>query len=55
MLVSLEDTNIYELGSSRFQNRFFIVTGPGSRRLLSTPEVIGFPCYTALLKETAAA
>ena len=55
MLVSLEDTNIYKLGSPRFQNRFFIVTGPGSRRLLSTPEVIGFPCYTALLKETAAA
>ena len=55
MLVSLEDTNIYKLDSSRFQNRFFIVTGPGSRRLLSTPEVIGFPCYTALLKETAAA
>ena len=50
-----EKTNIYELEASRFKNRYFVVTGPGSRHLLSSPEVIGFPCYSALLDETVAA
>lgn len=54
-VVSRQDTNIYELGSGKFRNKFFIITGPGSRKLLSTPELVGFPCYTALLDETVAA
>ncbi|MBQ7749928.1 MAG: hypothetical protein IJR77_01735 [Bacteroidales bacterium] len=49
------DTNIYELESQRLLNRYFILSGPGSRRLLAFPEVIGFPCYTALVPETVAA
>jgi len=51
----LGDTNIYELRVPQVQNRYYLLSGPGSRRLLSAPEVIGFPCYTALLDETVAA
>ncbi len=54
-LVSLQDTNIYELRSEQFTNRFFVISGPGSRKLLSSPEVVGFSCYTALIDETYAA
>lgn len=49
------ETSVYELDTPRYSNRFFIVSGPGSRRLLASPEVVGFPCYTALLEETIAA
>ena len=49
------DIRIYGLQNKQFTNRFFVVTGPGSRELLRSPEVIGFPCYSALLEETAAA
>ena len=50
-----EDTNIYKLVSPQFSNRYFVLSGPGTRELLSSPEVVGFPCYTALLRETVAA
>ena len=49
------ETSVYELDTPRYSNRFFIVSGPGSCRLLASPEVVGFPCYTALLEETIAA
>ena len=49
------ETSVYELDTPRYSNRFFIVSGPGSRRLLASPEVVGFPCYAALLEETIAA
>lgn len=51
----LEDTNIYKLVSPQLSNRYFVLSGPGTRELLSSPEVVGFPCYTALLRETVAA
>ena len=54
-VASLQETNIYSLNSPEFLNRFFILTSPGSRKLLSFPETVGFPCYTAILEETAAA
>ena len=50
-----QDTNIYELRAPQFSNRYFILSGQGSRRLLASPEVIGFDSYMALLPETAAA
>ena len=37
------------------ENRYFLLSGEGSRNLLAFPEVIGFPCYAALVSETAAA
>lgn len=54
-VASLQVTNIYKLECPQFQNRFFLLSAPGSRELLSTPEIVGFPCYTALLEETVAA
>ena len=48
-------TSIYELRGSSLRNRYYLLSGPGSRQLLSSPEVVGFPCYTALLDETVAA
>lgn len=50
-----ESTNIYSLESKGLQNRYFVLSGPGSRKLLSSPETVGFPCYSALLDETIAA
>ena len=49
------DTSVYELRGSQLHNRYYLLSGPGSRELLSAPEIVGFPCYTALLEETVAA
>ena len=49
------DTGIYELRGPALRNRYYLLSGPGSRQLLAYPEIVGFPCYTALLDETVAA
>ncbi len=49
------DTSIYELRGPQLHNRYYLLSGPGSRKLLSSPEVVGFDCYTAILEETVAA
>ena len=49
------DTGIYRLESRHFNNRYYLLSGPGSRQLLASPEVVGYPCYTALVEETVAA
>ena len=54
-IFSLKETDIYKLESPGLKNRYFILTGPGSRELLARPEVVGFPCYSSLLEETVAA
>ncbi len=50
-----QDTNIYELRAPQFSNRYYILSGEGSRRLMASPEVVGFDSYSALLPETTAA
>ena len=50
-----EATGLYQLVGSQFRNRYYLLTGDGSRSLLASPEIVGFPCYTALLDETVAA
>ena len=47
-----QDTSIYELQSAQFANKYFILSGEGSRRLMASPEVVGFDSYLALLSET---
>ena len=47
----LEETSLYELHVPRMRNRYYLLSGPGSRALEAFPEVVGFPCYTALLDE----
>mgnify|MGYP002857210157 CR=1 FL=1 len=48
-------TNLYALQNKRLRNRYHLLSGPGSRQLLASPEIVGYPCYTALLDETIAA
>ncbi|MBQ9310519.1 MAG: phosphoribosyltransferase [Bacteroidales bacterium] len=50
-----DDTNIFELRSERFTNRFFILSGEGTRRLMAFPEVVGFDSYQSMLPATIAA
>ena len=47
----LESTSLYELHVPQFRNRYYLLSGPGSRSLEAFPEIVGFPCYTALLDE----
>ena len=51
----LEGTSMYELHDPQLNNRYFILSGEGSRRLMASPEVIGFDSYSALLPETVTA
>lgn len=48
-------TSLYQLVTPHFHNRYYLLSGDGSRSLLASPEIVGFPCYTALLDETVAA
>ncbi len=52
---SFVDTSIYELRSSQFNNRYFLLSSTGSRDLLARPEVVGFDAYLALVTPTIAA
>lgn len=47
-----QDTSIYQLQSTQLANKYFILSGEGSRRLMASPEVVGFDSYLALLPET---
>ena len=49
------DTSIYDLCIPQVHNRYYLLSGPGSRELLASPEIVGFDCYTAILDETVAA
>lgn len=44
-------TSLYELHVPNLKNRYYIVSGPGSRQMEAFPKVVGFHCYTALLDE----
>ena len=44
-------TSMYELHVPQLRNRYYLLSGPGSRSLEAFPKVVGFHCYTALLGE----
>lgn len=50
-----QDASIYELQAHGLGNRYFIISGEGTRRLMASPEVIGFDSYLSMLPETMAA
>ena len=50
-----EGTSLYGLLAPQFKNRYFILSGPGTRRLMAFPEVVGFDSYLSMLPETIAA
>ena len=45
------DTSLYRLQVPYLHNNYYLISGKGSRALEAFPEVVGFPCYTALLDE----
>ena len=44
-------TSLYELSVPQLRNRYYLLSGPGSRAMEAFPKVVGFHCYTALLDE----
>ena len=44
-------TSLYELHVPKLRNRYYLLSGPGSRELEAFPKIVGFHCYTALLDE----
>ena len=44
-------TSLYKLHLPQLNNRYYLLSGKGSRALEAFPEVVGFPCYTALIDE----
>ena len=51
---SQQETSIYEL-KGQFNNRYFILSNAGTRRLMAFPEVIGYDSYLSMLPPTVAA
>ena len=51
----LQDTNVYELQSRQFTNRYFILSNEGTRHLMAYPEVVGYDSYLSMLPPTMAA
>ena len=50
-----QETSIYELQSTQFTNRYFILSHSGTCRLMTFPEVVGFDSYLSMLPPTVAA
>ena len=50
-----EDTSIYRLQAPQLNNRYFLLSGPGTRRLMAFPEVVGYDSYLSMLPATVAA
>ena len=44
-------TSLYQLHIPHLHNHYYLLSGKGSRALEAFPEIVGFPCYTALLEE----
>ena len=49
---SSQDTNIYRLQAPELGNRYYIVSAPGTRRLMAFPEVVGYDSYLSMLPAT---
>lgn len=45
----------YRLEDNSFLNNYYIVTDDGTRRLMASPEVVGFDSYSAMIPPTAKA
>lgn len=49
------DTKLYKLRAPEFSNRYYVLSSPGTRRLMAFPEVVGLDSYLASLPATEAA
>lgn len=50
-----KDTSIYKLKADNLLNEYYIVSSEGTRRLMASPEVIGFDSYLCMIPSTIAA
>lgn len=50
-----KDTSIYRLKSGNFLNEYYIVSSHGTRKLMASPEVVGFDSYKCMLPSTEVA
>ena len=46
--------SIYQLRSVGLQNRYYVVSGEGTRHLMASPEVVGYESYLAMKPATTA-
>ena len=55
MVARSEDVTLYKLDTPKLLNKYFITTYEGSRRLLTTPEEVGFQTYLDTMPPTVEA
>lgn len=48
-----DGVDCYRLSGGEFENRYYLVSEEGTRKLLNTPEVVGYEVYNCLLKSTS--
>ena len=49
------NASIYQLQSNGLQNRYYVVSGEGTRHLMASPEVVGYESYLTMRPATTAA
>ena len=49
------ETSLYELHGPQLTNRYYLLSGAGTRQLMAYPEVVGFDSYLSMLPATVAA
>jgi len=50
-----KSSGLYRLESESFLNKYYIITAPGTRKLMASPEVIGLDAYRAMVPSTTIA
>ncbi|MCR4860410.1 MAG: hypothetical protein K5910_07085 [Bacteroidales bacterium] len=55
LLGTQHSASIYQLRSGGFNNRYYIVSGEGTRHLMASPEVVGYESYLAMKPATSVA
>lgn len=49
-----DKANIYSLESESFSNSYFLISDEGTRRLMASPEVVGYDSYLSMVPATCA-
>lgn len=49
----INDTSVYSLVSDGLVNKYYVVSNPGTRRLMISPEVVGYDSYLSMVDATA--
>ena len=54
LLGQQNSASIYQLCSDGLSNRYYVVSGEGTRHLMASPEVVGYESYLAMKPATTA-